>query len=59
MCYAISPNFHFISKDLHNEKSTDSDRLGAASGHKETGKQAEIAFRLYDKDKDGYITKVC
>ena len=24
---------------------------------KDTGKQAEIAFRLYDKDKDGYITK--
>ncbi len=23
----------------------------------DTGKQAEIAFRLYDKDKDGYITK--
>jgi calmodulin len=45
------------TEDLSNEKSTDSDRLGAASGHKETGKQAEIAFRLYDKDKDGYITK--
>lgn len=44
-------------EDLHNEKSTDSDRLGASASHKDTGKQAEIAFRLYDKDKDGYITK--
>ena len=24
---------------------------------RDTGKQAEIAFRLYDKDKDGFITK--
>ena len=23
----------------------------------DTSRQAEIAFRLYDKDKDGYITK--
>ena len=23
----------------------------------DTGKQAEIAFKLYDKDRDGYITK--
>ena len=25
--------------------------------HKDSGKQAELAFKLYDKDKDGYITK--
>ena len=25
--------------------------------HKDAGKQAELAFKLYDKDKDGYITK--
>ena len=25
--------------------------------HKGQGKQAELAFKLYDKDKDGYITK--
>lgn len=24
---------------------------------RDAGKQAELAFRLYDKDKDGYITK--
>ncbi|TRY70667.1 hypothetical protein TCAL_09683 [Tigriopus californicus] len=24
---------------------------------KDAGKQAELAFKLYDKDKDGYITK--
>ena len=28
-----------------------------ASQPKDTGKQAELAFKLYDKDKDGYITK--
>ena len=26
-------------------------------GHKDHTKQAELAFKLYDKDKDGYITK--
>ncbi len=25
--------------------------------HKDSTKQAELAFKLYDKDKDGYITK--
>ena len=52
----------FALKDLtqepHKDKGAESDRLGTAGGHKDTGKQAEIAFRLYDKDKDGYITKV-
>jgi len=46
------------TEDLNKDKSTESDRHGAAGGHRDTGKQAEIAFRLYDKDKDGYITKV-
>ena len=30
---------------------------GGGGGHKDHGKQAELAFKLYDKDKDGYITK--
>ena len=47
-----------LQQDLNKDKSTESDRHGAAGGHRDTGKQAEIAFRLYDKDKDGYITKV-
>ena len=55
-----SRNINFrLKKDLNKDKSTESDRHhGAAGGHRDTGKQAEIAFRLYDKDKDGYITKV-
>ena len=48
--------FYFIFKDLNKEKPSDSDRACAAP--RDSGKQAEIAFRLYDKDKDGYITKV-
>ena len=28
-----------------------------APAPRDAGKQAEIAFRLYDKDKDGFITK--
>ena len=47
-----------FGKDLNKDKNTESDRHGAAGGHRDSGKQAEIAFRLYDKDKDGYITKV-
>ena len=47
---------YFIFKDLNKEKPSDSDRACAAP--RDSGKQAEIAFRLYDKDKDGYITKV-
>jgi Ca2+-binding EF-hand superfamily protein len=47
-----------LTQEPHKDKNAESDRLGAAGGHKDTGKQAEIAFRLYDKDKDGYITKV-
>ena len=52
---------HLISstlKDLNKDKISDADRLQREASHKDTGKQAEIAFRLYDKDKDGFITKV-
>lgn len=45
------------SEDLAQDRDRDSDKAGATGGPKDTGKQAEIAFRLYDKDKDGYITK--
>jgi len=30
---------------------------GGGGHHKDSGKQAELAFKLYDKDRDGYITK--
>ena len=45
-------------QDLDQDRDRDADKAAAAAGPKDTGKQAEIAFRLYDKDKDGYITKV-
>ena len=47
-----------ILQDLDQDRDRDADKAAAAAGPKDTGKQAEIAFRLYDKDKDGYITKV-
>ena len=30
---------------------------GAGGGQAQQTKQTELAFKLYDKDKDGYITK--
>jgi Ca2+-binding EF-hand superfamily protein len=42
------------TEDLNKEKPSDS---AACAAPRDSGKQAEIAFRLYDKDKDGYITK--
>lgn len=45
------------TEDLNKDKISDADRLQREASHKDTGKQAEIAFRLYDKDKDGFITK--
>ena len=39
-------------------ESDKSARGGAGpSEPRDSGKQAEIAFRLYDKDRDGFITK--
>jgi Ca2+-binding EF-hand superfamily protein len=33
------------------------DKPGEEKPKQDAAKQAEIAFRLYDKDKDGFITK--
>ena len=52
---SLKIRLYFISKDLNKEKPSDS---AACAAPRDSGKQAEIAFRLYDKDKDGYITKV-
>ena len=35
----------------------DDHKLNEERPKPDTSRQAEIAFRLYDKDKDGYITK--
>jgi len=45
------------TEDLNKDKIAEANRLHREASHKDTGKQAEIAFRLYDKDKDGFITK--
>ena len=43
----------------HQVSESDKSARGGAgpSEPRDTGKQAEIAFRLYDKDRDGFITK--
>ena len=35
----------------------DDHKLNEERPKPDTSRQAEIAFRLYDKDKDGFITK--
>ena len=35
----------------------DKSQTGAGGGQAQQTKQTELAFKLYDKDKDGYITK--
>ena len=43
--------------DEKGESASGNDKSGRVAEPRDAGKQAEIAFRLYDKDKDGYITK--
>jgi len=49
------------AQEVMDEKSTsggDGEKKGGIPTEpRDAGKQAEIAFRLYDKDKDGFITK--
>jgi len=44
-------------KVMEEAKNNEGGGGGHSHGHKDSGKQAELAFKLYDKDRDGYITK--
>lgn len=47
----------FVNSSAVGEAMEDKPGDDKAQPPRDAGKQAEIAFRLYDKDKDGFITK--
>ena len=53
----ISLNFQMEQQNSVDGASAAGDKSQTGGGQAQQTKQTELAFKLYDKDKDGYITK--
>lgn len=52
--YSFISTFYFI---FHFRKSSQRTKDGGGEGGASASDKAQMAFKLYDRDKDGYITK--
>ena len=55
--FYLSLNFQMEQQNSVDGASAAGDKSQTGGGQAQQTKQTELAFKLYDKDKDGYITK--